>query len=71
MRGARKIDRLFAEHRLAGPGRLLDQVGVGVGRRADQDRVDVAGERCIARASRRLLRSIASRLAQASAAGVV
>ena len=39
---AREIDRLFAEDRLAGPGGALDQVGVGGGRRTDQDRADVA-----------------------------
>ena len=37
----REVDRLFAEDRLARFRGLLDQVGVGVGRRADQHRVDV------------------------------
>ena len=36
-----KIDRLLAEHRLAGAGAALDEVGMGVGGRADQDGVDV------------------------------
>jgi hypothetical protein len=36
-----EIDRLLAEHRLAGAHRALDQVGMHVGRRADHDRVDV------------------------------
>ena len=41
--GQRQIDRLFAEDRLAGLGEFLDQVGMGVGRRADHDGVDVLG----------------------------
>jgi hypothetical protein len=36
-----EIDRLFAEDRLAGAGKTLDQVGMGVGRRADDDGVDI------------------------------
>ena len=39
----RQVDRLFAEDRLSGPRRLFDHVGVQVGRRGDQDRVDVLG----------------------------
>ena len=39
----RQRDRLFAEDGLAGAGRLLDQVGVGIGRGADEDRVNVLG----------------------------
>jgi hypothetical protein len=38
-----EIDRLFAEDRLAGAGEALDQVGMGVGRRADDDGVDILG----------------------------
>ena len=38
-----EIDRLLAEDRLAGPGETLDEIGVGVGRRADDDGVDVLG----------------------------
>ena len=38
-----EVDRLLAEDRLAGAGGALDEVGVGVGRRADGDRVDVLG----------------------------
>ena len=41
MRGARQIDRLFAEHRLAGASAALDQIRMGGGRGADQDGVDV------------------------------
>ena len=36
-----EVDRLLAEDRLAGAGGALDEIGVGVGRRADGDRVDV------------------------------
>ena len=36
-----EIDRLFAEDRLAGAGKALDQVGMGIGRRADDDGVDI------------------------------
>src|SRR5882757_3660002 len=39
-RGA-EINGLFAKHRLAGPHRALDQVRVSVGRRANDNRVDV------------------------------
>ena len=35
-----EIDRLLAEDRLAGAGRRLDQIGMGVGRAGDQDRID-------------------------------
>lgn len=38
--GGVEIDRLLAEHGLAGRDSLLDQIGMGVGRRADQDGVD-------------------------------
>jgi hypothetical protein len=38
-----EIDRLFAEDRLAGPGEALDQIGVGIGGRADDDGVDIGG----------------------------
>ena len=38
-----EIDRLLAEDRLAGAGEALDQVGMGVGRRADDDRIDIRG----------------------------
>ena len=38
-----QVHGLLAEDRLAGPHEPLDQVGVGVGRRADQYRGDVAG----------------------------
>ncbi len=37
-----KVDRLFAEDRLAGPSSLLDEIRVGIGRRADEDRLDIA-----------------------------
>ena len=39
----REIDRLLAEDRFAGLGGALDEIGVGVGRRADRHRVDVLG----------------------------
>ena len=38
-----EMDRLLAEDRLLGPRGALDEIGVGVGRRADGDRVDVLG----------------------------
>ena len=41
--GHRKIDGLLAEDRLAGAHEPLDQVGVRVGRRADDCGVDVVG----------------------------
>ena len=36
-----EVDRLFAEDRLAGARGALDEIGVGVGRRADRDRFDI------------------------------
>ena len=36
-----EVDRLFAEDGLAGAGELFDQVGMGVGGRADDDCVDI------------------------------
>jgi hypothetical protein len=36
-----EIDRLFAEHRLAGADGALDQIGMDVGRCADHHRIDV------------------------------
>jgi hypothetical protein len=41
--GEREVDGLLAEDALAGPCEALDQVGVGVGRRADHHGVDVVG----------------------------
>ena len=35
-----EIERLLAEDRLAGAGRRFDQIGMGVGRARDQDRID-------------------------------
>src|SRR5215469_9458290 len=35
-----EIERLLAEDRLAGAGRRLDEIRVGVGRACDQDRID-------------------------------
>ena len=35
-----EIERLLAEDRLAGAGRRFDQIGMGVGRAGDQDRID-------------------------------
>jgi hypothetical protein len=35
-----EIERLLAEDRLAGTGRRFDQIGMGVGRAGDQDRID-------------------------------
>ena len=39
----RQVDGLFAEDRLAGAGEGFDQVGMGVGRRADHHGVDILG----------------------------
>src|SRR5579863_2616595 len=38
-----EVDRLLAEDRFPGASSALDEIGVGVGRRADGDRVDVPG----------------------------
>ncbi len=49
-----EVDRLLAEHRLAGRCRLVDEIGVGVGRRADQNGVDgFVGEDLLGRSDRR------------------
>ena len=64
-RGQRAVDlgevqrhRLLAEDRLAGLGGGHDQVGVGVGRRADRDRVDVGrAEQLVEARSRRSRRA--------------
>ncbi len=42
-RATSRVDRLFAEDRLAGAGEALDQVGMRIGRRADDDGVDILG----------------------------
>ena len=54
-----EVDRLLAENRLAGPGETLDQLGVGVGRRADDHGVDVLG--CFDRIDGADLRAISRR----------
>ena len=74
-RGQRAIDlgqverhRLLAEDRLAGLGGRDDQVGVGVGRRADRDRVDVVGaEQLLDVAAARRRRASPPRRARSSA----
>ena len=44
-----EVDRLLAEDRLAGPGRGLDEIGVGICRRADNNGGDFRiGERRVA-----------------------
>ena len=40
----RQIDRLFAEDRLAGPREALDEIGMGIGRGADRDGIDIGGD---------------------------
>ena len=37
----RQVDRLFAEDRLAGPREALDEIGMGIGRGADRDGINV------------------------------
>ena len=36
-----EIDRLLAEDRLSGPGKALDQIRMRIGRRADDDGIDI------------------------------
>ena len=75
--GAREIDRLLAEHRLAGARAALDQIGMGRGGRADQNGVDVGalddvveGGNLGARCGGKLLRGGRMRIGDRDEAGI-